>query len=35
MQEYTGRYEVFGFIIDVTVVDGELLAAAPGVPAGY
>ncbi|MBX3000436.1 MAG: hypothetical protein KF893_18075 [Caldilineaceae bacterium] len=35
MQAYIGRYEVFGFILDVTAVDGELLAAMPGVPAGY
>lgn len=35
MQQYIGRYEAFGFAIDVTATDGELLAAVPGVPAGY
>lgn len=35
LQQYTGRYEVFGFTVDISVVDGELLAAVPDVPAGY
>ncbi|MCB0113700.1 MAG: hypothetical protein KDD84_06410 [Caldilineaceae bacterium] len=35
LDQYTGRYDVFGFTVDISVVDGELLAAVPGVPTGY
>ncbi|MBI1296287.1 hypothetical protein GC175_15130 [bacterium] len=35
LHHYTGRFEAFGFTFDITAGDGELLAAVPGVPAGY
>ncbi len=34
-QRYPGYYETFGFGLTVQLLDGALVAAVPGVPAGY